>query len=89
MKLVNMKKATQLAEEISSLVQAEQIENAYALLAPILAARTPFQYSDRIGKIIGKGEIDLAIPFLSEIAKHKIEGGWVVIGGALLSRVDG
>lgn len=85
---MNMKAAILLAEQISSHVQAERIDTAYNLLAPILAERTPFQYSDRIGEIIGTDEIYLVNHLLAEIALHRTEGGWVVIGGALRSQLD-
>ena len=85
---MNMQEAVQLAEQISGYVQASENGNAYALLAPILAERTPFQYSDRIGGTIGNGQIQLVNTFLAEIARYKTEGGWVVIGGALRAQLD-
>ncbi|MBU0511606.1 MAG: DNA alkylation repair protein [Chloroflexi bacterium] len=77
------KDAIQLGEQISPLVQAGEIEAAYALLAPVLAGKTPFPILERIGKTFGTGPIETTNPFLGRIAADKTMGGWVVIGGAL------
>lgn len=69
--------------EITRLVQAGNICQAYDRLLPILNARTPFRLSGLIGAAIGQGEIKQVNPFLERIAQDKTEGGWVVIGAAL------
>jgi hypothetical protein len=85
------KEARELGERLAALVQAGQITQAYTLLAPVLAERTPFAMLGRIGEAVGAGPLEPACPeygqrvnaFLELIAIDKTEGGWVVIGGAL------
>jgi len=69
---------------------------AYALLSPVLAERTPFPLLGRIGEAVGAGPLEAASPeqgrrvnaFLERIAAAKTEGGWVVIGSALEKQLD-
>jgi len=75
--------ARELGERVAALVQAGQMTQAYALLAPVLAARTPFPVLGRIGEAIGAGPLEPANTFLEHVAAAKTEGGWVVIGSAL------
>ena len=93
------REARELGERIAGLVQAGQLTQAYALLAPVLAERTPFRLLDRIGEAVGAEPLQAACPelalsavegqdrrvnaFLECIAADKTEGGWVVIGCAL------
>jgi len=85
------REATELGERIGALVQAGQIRQAYDLLAPVLAERTPFRLLDRIGEPVGAGPLGEARPehsrrasaFLDHVATAGAEGGWVVIGSAL------
>jgi len=72
-----------LGERLSSLIRAGQIHSAYALLAPVLAERTPFTTLDRIGKALGSSPLEEMSPFLEHIAVEKTMGGWAVIGSAL------
>ncbi|MBL7161233.1 MAG: DNA alkylation repair protein [Anaerolineales bacterium] len=85
---MNMKEATQLAEQISDHVQGGAVELAYALLLPILNQRTRFTYLDRIGGIIGAGSLEGVNNFVARISEDKTEGGWAVIGGALKTQLD-
>jgi len=90
------KEARELGGRIAALVQAGQIAQAYDLLAPVLAERTPFRLLDRIGEAVGAGSLETACPeydrranaFLGRIAADKTEGGWVVIASALGARLD-
>ena len=75
--------ADKLGQLISALVNDGQIADAYALLAPVLAERTPFRLLDRIGAAIGVGPVEAVNTFLDHIAAHKTMGGWVVIASAL------
>ena len=75
--------ATDLGERLASLVQDGQIRAAYALLAPVLAERTPFTTLDRIGEALGGSPLEKMDLFLEHIAAEKTMGGWVVIGSAL------
>lgn len=72
-----------LGEKISPLVDAGQIDSAFALLAPVLAQRIHFPVLGAIGEVIGQGPLEKVNPFLERIAQEATEGGWVVIGLAL------
>jgi hypothetical protein len=88
--------ATDLGERIAALVQVGQIRQAYDLLAPVLAERTPFRLLGRIGEAIDAGPLEEARPehsrrvsaFLDHVAAARTEGGWVVIGCALGQQLD-
>jgi 3-methyladenine DNA glycosylase AlkD len=80
--------ARELGEHIAALVQARQPLKAYALLAPILAQRTPFPLLERIGEAVGAGSRKSVNVFLEHIASAKTMGGWVVIGKALGEQLD-
>ena len=88
--------AKDLGNRIAALVQAGEIDQAYDLLSPVLAKRTPFDMLGRIGEIVGAGPLDGVGPelsrrlnaFLDLIAAGKTEGGWVVIGCALGRQLD-
>jgi len=80
---VNAQQATQLGERIAVLVQAGEIVQAYALLSPVLAERTPFNLLGRIGAIVGAQRREAVNDFLDLTAVDRTEGGWVVIGAAL------
>jgi 3-methyladenine DNA glycosylase AlkD len=90
------KEARELGKRIAALVQAGQMTQAYVLLAPVLAKRTPFDMLRRIGEPIGAGPLEAACPeynrrvntFLERIAADKTEGGWVVIASALEKQLD-
>ena len=90
------REATTLGERIAALVQAGQIPQAYDLLAPVLAERTPFRLLGRIGEVVGAGPLEEARPehsrrvsaFLDHVAAAGAEGGWVVIGSALGRQMD-
>ena len=77
------KEARELGKRLAVLVQAGQVTQADALLAPVLAERTPFHLLDRIGEAIGAGPLEAVNVFLEQIAAAETEGGWVVIGNAL------
>jgi hypothetical protein len=77
-----------LGERVAALVRAGQMTRAYALLAPVLAARTPFPILGRIGAAIGVGPLEPMDRFLEHVAAARTEGGWVVIGSALRQQLD-
>ncbi|MGD2206179.1 MAG: DNA alkylation repair protein [Anaerolineae bacterium] len=85
---MNAKKADDLGRRLTALVQAEQPVQAYALLAPTLAERTPFRYLDRIGASVGSGPLVETNDFLARIAAEGTMGGWVIIGSALRAQLD-
>ncbi len=64
------------------------MRQAYTLLAPILAQRTPFPILGRIGATVGRGPLQEVNAFLEFIAADRAEGGWVVIGTALGAQLD-
>jgi 3-methyladenine DNA glycosylase AlkD len=80
---VKAKAADELAERVSSAIQTKQPTQAYALLEPILAERTPFRTLDRIGERIGTNPFDVLGPFLDLVSQAGTMGGWVIIGSAL------
>ncbi len=75
--------ARDLGARVAAFVRAGEIERAYALLAPVLGERTPFDMLRRIGRPVGAGPLELVNEFLALIATDKTEGGWVVIASAL------
>ena len=85
---MKMREASELGKRVATLVQTGQPDEAYALLSPVLAERTPFPALGRIGEAIGTGPLDLVNAFLKHIAAAKTEGGWVVIGSALGRQLD-
>lgn len=77
------KEARQLGTQIAILVREGDILAAHELLAPVLAERTKFMLLDTIGEEVGIEPIDVAKPFLDQIANGRTEGGWVVIASTL------
>ena len=82
------KDARELGKRIAALVQAGQMTQAYVLLAPVLAKRTPFRLLDLIGEAVGTGPLEGTNVFLERVAADKTEGGWVVIASALGQQLD-
>ncbi len=80
---MTMKLADSLGAALSKEQQYQPAEVVYQHLAPTLAARTPFRYLERIGAPLGELPLSKTQPLFDQIAKHKTEGGWVVIAGAL------
>lgn len=80
--------ARDLGKHIATLVRAAELEEAYDVLAPVLAERTPFPKLGIIGEAVGAGPLATTKAFLEVIAAHKTEGGWVVIGKALGQQLD-
>ncbi len=77
------REARELGKRLAALVQAGDTEQAYALLSPVLAQRTPFAMLRRIGEPVGLEPLAPVNAFLDRIAADKSEGGWVVIASAL------
>jgi hypothetical protein len=80
--------ADQLGTDIADLLDTGQMDEAEARLAPVLAARTPFRYLDRIGSMVGVGPRAPVDAFLDRIAAGATEGGWPIIGSALGRRLE-
>jgi len=80
---VKMKEAAQLGRHVSESVSSGRTQQAYALLEPVLTARTRFPILGRIGQQLGVQPLGTVEAFLDRIAAGKTEGGWVVIGAAL------
>jgi hypothetical protein len=85
---LNAKEADELGADIAALVEGENTDKAYRLLAPVLGERTPFRLLDRIGRAVGAGPTSHVDAVLETIASKRTEGGWVVIAGALGQRLD-
>jgi len=75
--------AVELGQRIGALVAQGQITKAHALVATVLAQRTPFRLLGCIGEPVGAGPLQEVNRFLERIARGRAEGGWVVIGSAL------
>jgi len=80
--------ARSLGKQIAARVRSEQLEEAYALLSPVLAERTPFRLLGLIGEAVGREPLEPVNGFLDHIAVEKTEGGWVVIGKALGQQLE-
>jgi 3-methyladenine DNA glycosylase AlkD len=80
--------ARALGARIAALVQGGQVVEAYDLLSPILAERTPFDMLRRIGEPVGSCSQEKVDAFLSFIAVGRAEGGWVVIAKVLEQVLD-
>jgi hypothetical protein len=75
--------ARQLGKCLLNLVDAEQTDEAFTLLTPVLASHTPFRILGILGQAIGGADREQADVLLEQIAGDKNEGGWAVIGAAL------
>jgi len=82
------REALALGQAISTSIQAGQPDQAHALLAPILAKRTPFAMLRRIGAEISQLSLERIDPFLALLAKDKAEGAWPVISGVLAAQLE-
>lgn len=82
------READDLGRQIAGLVHTDQIDLAYAHLAPILTERTPFIMLDRIGTALAVVPLPALNNFLAHIAATKSIGGWPVIGAALWSHFE-
>ena len=82
------READELGARIAALVEGEQTDRAYELLAPVLGKRTPFRLLDRIGKAVGEAPTSHVDPMLERVASERTEGGWVVVASALGQRLD-
>jgi 3-methyladenine DNA glycosylase AlkD len=85
---VKTQEARDLGERIATLVGDGQVVDAYDLLSPVLAERTPFDMLRRIGEPVGAGPQKGIDAFLDLIATDRTEGGWVVIQSALEQMLD-
>lgn len=82
------KEARELGAQIAALVHDDQIEQAYALLSPVLAERTPFDTLRRVGGPVAEGPLEPVNTFLERIVADKTMGGWVVVAIALETQLD-
>jgi 3-methyladenine DNA glycosylase AlkD len=80
--------ARELGERIAVLVGDGQVVEAYDLLSPSLAERTPFDMLRRIGEPVGACPQKATDAFLDLIATDGTEGGWVVIQSVLAQMLD-
>jgi len=85
---VNTREARDLAQSVAALVNSGHAEQSYALLAPVLARRTPFRLLGLVGEAIGTGPPDAVFAFVDYIAAQGTMGGWVIIGSALGQQLD-
>lgn len=79
--------ARNLGRQLALKAAFSQPADFYALLAPVLAERTPFRFLDLIGEALAQHPASKLDPFLAEIAAHATIGGWTVIASALRARI--
>jgi 3-methyladenine DNA glycosylase AlkD len=80
---MKVKEAGELGQRIAERVRDGRTVEAYALLSPVLAQRTPFELLRCIGEPIGAGPLEPVNAFLERTAAGGTEGGWVVIAKVL------
>jgi len=78
-----------LAGQLREFLVTEGPDAAYELLEPVLEERTRFPLLEVVGRE-STHAVDLALTeaFLDQVASHRTEGGWVVIGAALQRRLE-
>jgi hypothetical protein len=81
--------ARDLGDRLAGLVDNRQLEEAFNLLSPALAARTPFRLLDATGERLGNGPRDAVCLLLEQVAEQRTMGGWVVIASALRRQMPG
>ncbi len=79
--------AKELGVRITTLAKAEQMTQACALLAPVIAERTPFPLLGHIGESIGDYLLEMVNAFLEHVGYGKTGGGWVVISSGLKTQL--
>lgn len=80
--------ANELGERIAARIVGGEGHRAYALLASVLAERTPFRLLGRIGATVGGAPLEPVNDFLQRVAADRTEGGWVIIGSALGNQME-
>jgi hypothetical protein len=91
---VRAQEARDLGRKVTALVQMKRPEDAYDLLSPVLAERTPFRLLRYIGEAAGgdpkAGDLEgrqRVDALLERISTEGTEGGWVVIASALAEQL--
>ena len=72
-----------LGARVLDLIEGGNVEEAYTLLTPTLAERTPFSMLGLLGSVVGGGSLTEVTGFLEIVAAEGTMGGWVIIGTAL------
>jgi 3-methyladenine DNA glycosylase AlkD len=75
--------ARSLGRQVSNLAAAGKVEEAKAILFPLMVQRIPFRALDRIGEAIGAGDLSPACAFLRSLAHSNALGAWPIVGSAL------
>ena len=75
--------ARELGAHLSDLVASGELDQAQALLSPVLKERIPFAKLRMVGSPIGAVPQTHTDAFLERIAAGKTEGGWVIIASVL------
>jgi len=86
---VKTHEARELGRRIATLVQAGEMEEASAILRPILANPLAFRLLDQIGAPLGTLPFETTDPFFDWLSRLKAEGAWVVIASALRQKISG
>jgi 3-methyladenine DNA glycosylase AlkD len=87
MNLSNAANAREFGRHLANDCTFSKHTDAYALLAQVLAERTPFRLLDLVGEALADCPSPKLDRFLDEIASHATLGGWTVIASALRSGI--
>ncbi len=85
---MRVSQARETGKRIQTAIHDGNLDQAYQILQPILAQRTPFRLLDLIAKPIGSEPLPHLSSFLKCIASNRTEGVWVVIASALGQQLD-
>ncbi len=77
------REASRMGTVIHAHLEQARVEEAFALLAPILQQRIPFPRLEDVGRAMTLPDLEAMDPFLQRIAATRAEGGWVLIAAAL------
>ena len=72
---MNTGEARELGQRVVSLIEAGRVAQAYVLLSPVVAARTPFPLLGIVGEVTGTGPLEKVNALLDYIAAEEV---WAV-----------
>jgi 3-methyladenine DNA glycosylase AlkD len=84
---MNTEEARELSKKISTLLDKNQLEEAFNLLSPVLSNRTPFRLIGIIARAAA-GNAEIWDKLMDKVAAEGTIGGWPFIGDVLGERLD-
>jgi hypothetical protein len=84
---MNTGQAKALGKRLVELLTAQQVNAAYATLAPYLSQKISFATLDKVGVGLGAGPIPQVNDLLDKIVAGNLLGGWPIVGKALAQQV--